>query len=112
MTAEKTAGQISWTARNMFLAGPGDQPGDVLAELDGTWDYLSPEEREAEEAGAQAVLAPARAMADAWNALARKCDEAAALPGLAKAGVLEQATFARQLRECAAALRTIAGESS
>jgi hypothetical protein len=39
----------------MALAGPGDQPGDVLAELDGTWDYLSPGERDAEEAGAQAV---------------------------------------------------------
>ena len=56
MTAEKTPGQVSWTARNMALAGPGDQPGDVLAELDGAWDYLSPEEREAEEAGAKAVL--------------------------------------------------------
>ena len=56
MTAEKTPGQVSWTARNMALAGPGDQPGDVLAELDGAWDCLDPEEREAEEAGAQAAI--------------------------------------------------------
>jgi hypothetical protein len=56
MSEEKTPGQVSWTARNMALAGPGDQPGDVLAELGHAWGYLNPEAREAEEVGAQAVL--------------------------------------------------------
>lgn len=53
---EKTPGQVSWTARNMALAGPSDQPGDVAAELGHAWDYLDPGQQEAEEAGAQAVL--------------------------------------------------------
>lgn len=48
---------------------------------------------------------PGQALADAWDAQALKCDEAAALPGLAKAAVLEQATFAAQLRDCARQLR-------
>ena len=45
------------------------------------------------------------ALADAWDAQALKCDEAAQLPGLAKAAVLEQSTFAAQLRDCARQLR-------
>jgi hypothetical protein len=44
-------------------------------------------------------------LADAWDALALKCDKAAQLPGLAKAAALEQSTFARQLRDCARQLR-------
>lgn len=56
MSTEKTPGQVSWTARNMALAGPGDQPGDLAAELGHTWDYLDPGQQEAEEVGAQAVL--------------------------------------------------------
>lgn len=56
MSEEKTPGQVSWTARNMALAGPGEQPGDVLAELGHVWDHLYPDQREAEEIGAQAAL--------------------------------------------------------
>lgn len=56
MTAEKTPGQVSWTARNMALAGPAENPADTLARLDAAWDYLTPGQQEAEEAGAQAVL--------------------------------------------------------
>lgn len=56
MTAEKTPGQVSWTARNMALAGPAENPADALARLDAAWDYLTPGQQEAEEAGAQAVL--------------------------------------------------------
>lgn len=47
-------------------------------------------------------------LAAAWGDLAVKCDEAAALDGMAKAAVRDQATFARQLRECADQLRKAA----
>ena len=57
MSAEKTPGQISWTARNMHLAAPDENPADVLASLEGSWDYMDPGMQEAEEIGAQAVLA-------------------------------------------------------
>lgn len=50
--SEKTPGQLSWIARNAALAGPGD-----TADLAGTWDYLDPEQRDAEEAGADAARA-------------------------------------------------------
>lgn len=53
---------------------------------------------------------PGQALADAWEAQALKCDEAAALPGLAKAAALEQATFAAQLRDCARQLRELAAQ--
>jgi len=48
---------------------------------------------------------PGQSLADAWDAQALKCDEMAALPGFPKAVVLEQATFAAQLRDCARQLR-------
>ena len=56
MGTEKTPGRISWTARNMALAGPGENPADTLARLDAAWDFLTPGQQEAEEAGARAVL--------------------------------------------------------
>lgn len=53
---------------------------------------------------------PRQALADAWEAQALKCGEAAALPGLALAAALEQSTFAAQLRECARELRDLVAQ--
>lgn len=50
MTAE-TAGQAAWIARRTVLHGP-DDGGDLLL----TWPYLKPEQRAAEETGAQAAI--------------------------------------------------------
>ena len=113
----KSAGQLNYEARQVAKgrrmgAGESTPDSEILAVIALGWDELPPGMQADEEAGARAVLAPGRALADAWDAQARKCDEAAALPGLAEAAVLEQTTFARQLRECAAALREIAGEAT
>jgi len=45
----------------MALAGPGENPADVLAGLDGAWDYLTPGQQGAEEEGARAAIAAAPA---------------------------------------------------
>jgi hypothetical protein len=89
---------------------------DLLALLDHetrlTWDTGLPRRagtrREGTGTGRGAVsetTAGQAGLADAWDALALKCDKAAQLPGLAKAAALEQSTFARQLRDCARQLR-------
>lgn len=57
MSADRTPGRVSWTARNMALAAPDENPADVLASLDAAWEYMDPGMQEAEEIGAQAVIA-------------------------------------------------------
>ena len=52
-----------------------------------------------------AVTPGQAALADAWEAQALKCDEAAGLSYLPSAARLEQSTFAAQLRDCARQLR-------
>jgi len=89
--SEITPGQASWIARNRALAGPQDDTDLVL-----TWPYLDPEQRQAEETGARAVIAAAMAET---RTITAHLDQATRL--MLDLGSNELAASARRIRKAA-----------